>query len=148
MESHMTSIRFDLDITEACRIAQVPYEDFVSTVRAGSYPCLPGAAPGSSRRFDDTDLLALYIYGRLLAFGFGALRAGEYACRAHAVLKSHAQAKSISIALTADGGKRVVVEQEQPLSPAAMLPEKIQFDIGAIRQLLQRSIEGRTAAPV
>jgi hypothetical protein len=143
----MTTIRFDLEIAEACRTAQVPYEDFVSTVMAGSYPCLPGVAPGSSRRFEDTDLVALYIYGRLLAFGFGALRAGEYACRAHAVLKSQAQARLISIALTADGGKRVVVEQEPPLPPAAMLPEKIQFDIGTIRQLLQRSIEGRTAEP-
>lgn len=143
----MTSIRFDLEIAEACKTAQVPYEDFVSTVMAGSYPCLPGVAPGSSRRFDDTDLLALYIYGRLLAFGFGALRAGEYACRAHAVLKSQAQAKSVSIALTADGGKRVVVEHESSQPPATKLPEKIQFDIGAIRQLLQRSTEGRTAEP-
>gem|GEM_PF-6432917 len=41
----MTLIRFDLEIARACKTAQVPYEDFVSTVMAGSYPCLPGAVP-------------------------------------------------------------------------------------------------------
>ncbi|MGY3137967.1 hypothetical protein ACVWZM_008649 [Bradyrhizobium sp. USDA 4501] len=58
----MTSARFDLAIAEACRIAQVPFEEFVSTVMAGGYPCLPGVAPGTPRRFDETDLLALYRY--------------------------------------------------------------------------------------
>jgi hypothetical protein len=135
----MTSVRFDHAIAEACRTAQVPYRDFVSTVMAGSYPCLPGVVPGSPRRFDETDLLALYIYGRLLAFGFDVLRAGEYACRAHGALTSQNQAKSISIALTADGGKRVFVEQDS-LSHA-MLPERIQFDICAIRRFLQRTTE-------
>ncbi|KWV54235.1 hypothetical protein AS156_00395 [Bradyrhizobium macuxiense] len=144
----MTPPRFDLAIAEACKVAQVPYEDFISTVMAGSYPCLPGAAPGSSRRFDETDLLALYIYGRLRAFGFGALRAGEYACRAHAVLTAQPQARSVSIALTPDGGKRVVVEQASLPSAAAMLAEQIQFDIGAIRQSpKQQSVQGSAAAP-
>ena len=143
----MTPLRFDLAIAEACKAAQVPYEDFVSTVMAGSYPCLPGVAPGSSRRFGETDLLALYIYGRLLAFGFGALRAGEYACRTHAVLVAEPQARSVSIVLTPDGGKRVVVEQISPPSATAIQPEQIQFDIGAIRRSLQQSAQGRAVAP-
>lgn len=143
----MTSIRFDHAIAEACRTAQVPFEDFVSTVMAGSYPCLPGVEPGSPRRFAETDLVALYIYGRLLVFGFGALRAGEYACRAHAGLAAEPRARSISIALTANGGKRVVIEQDVPLAPAVMLPERIQFDIAAIRQLLLQPADHQTAEP-
>jgi hypothetical protein len=135
----MTSIRFDLAIATACCTAQVPYGDFVSTVMAGCYPCLPGTVPGSARQFDDTDLVVLYIYGRLLAFGLGGLHAGEYACRAHAVLTSQPRARTISIALTPNGGKRVMVEQEPPLAPAAACPGKIQFDVVAIRQLLQQS---------
>ena len=143
----MSTIRFDLAIAEACNTAQVPYEDFVSTVMAGSYPCLPGVTPGSPRRFDETDLVTLYIYGRLLAFGFGALRSGEYACRAHGALRAQPQTTSISIALTRDGGKRVVTEQDKQPAPAAMLPEKIQFDIAAIRQVLLRPAESRAAEP-
>ena len=143
----MTTIRFDLDIARACRTAQVPYEDFVSTVMAGGYPCLPGASPGTPRHFDETDLLALYIYGRLLAFGFGALRAGEYASRAHAGLAAEPRARSISIALMPGGGKRVVVEQDRPTPHTAMPPAKIQFDITAIRQWLVQSSEGTATEP-
>ncbi|MBR0938145.1 hypothetical protein [Bradyrhizobium jicamae] len=141
----MTPIRFDLEIARACRMAQVPYEEFVSTVMAGAYPCLPGAIPGSPRHFDETDLLAMYIYGRLLAFGFGPLRSGEYACRAHGGLAAEPRARSISIALEPDGGKRVVVERDAPSAP---LPSaKIQFDIVAIRQWLAQSSEGIAAEP-
>ena len=143
----MTLIRFDLEIARACRTAQVPYEDFVSTVMAGSYPCLPGAVPGSPRHFDETDLLALYIYGRLLAFGFGPLRAGEYACRAHGGLSAEPRARSISIALAHDGSKRVVVERDLPQTSAAPSSAKIQFDIAAIKQLLALSSEGTEAEP-
>jgi hypothetical protein len=146
-ESSMTPVRFDLVIAEACRIAQVPYEEFVSTVMAGGYPCLPGAAPGSPRRFNETDMVALYIYGRLLAFGFGGLRAGEYACRTHAGLTAEPLAQSISIALTSDGGKRVVIEQDLQRPVAAMLPERIHFDIAAIRRQLQPSAARSTAEP-
>ncbi|WP_342711104.1 hypothetical protein AAFG13_03245 [Bradyrhizobium sp. B124] len=119
----------------------------MSTVMAGGYPCLPGVAPGSPRRFGETDLLALYIYGRLLAFGFGGLRAGEYASRAHAGLTAEPRANSISIALTSDGGKRVVIEQDLQRPAAAMLPERIHFDIPAIRRQLQPSTTGSTAEP-
>ncbi|AUC96821.1 hypothetical protein CWS35_23160 [Bradyrhizobium sp. SK17] len=144
----MTSNRFDVAFANACRTAQVPYADFVSTVMAGAYPCLPGTTPGSPRRFDETDLVALYIYGRLLAFGFDALRAGEYACRAHGGLVAEPRARSISIALTPDGGKRVVIEQDTQRLTATMLAEKIQFDIPAIRLLLQRTAESDTTVSV
>ena len=143
----MKPARFDLAIAEACRIAQVPYEEFVSTVMAGGYPCLPGVVPGSPRRFGETDLLALYIYGRLLAFGLGGLRAGEYASRAHAGLSAEPRAQSISIALTSDGGKRVVIEQDLQRPAAAMLPERIHFDIPAIRRQLLATTTRSPAEP-
>jgi hypothetical protein len=130
----------DLAIAGACKAAEVDYDDFTLTVAAGSYPCLPGITSGTARSFDETDLLALYIYGRLVAFGFGALRAGEYACRVHAALRANPHARSVSIALTGAGGKRVVVDRAAPASPANLL-EKIEFDVVAIRELLKRRIE-------
>ncbi len=138
----------DLAIATACRAAEVDYDDFTLTVAAGSYPCLPLAADGASRCFDDTDLLALYIYGRLLSFGFGALRAGEYACRMHAAIRAHANARFVSIALTKNGGKRVVIDAAAS-SPPAAFAGKLEFDIPAIRELLRTRIEtdseGRSA---
>ena len=79
-------MHFDLWLADACRTADVSYDDLILTIAIGGYPCLPGTAPGSSRTFDETDLLALYVYGRLLALGLNMLRAGEYASqigRAH-----------------------------------------------------------------
>jgi hypothetical protein len=130
----------DLAIVAACHAAGVAYEDFTLTIAAGGYPCLPVVAAGVMRSFDETDLLALYIYGRLRAFGFGALRAGEYACRIHAALQSHAQARAVSIALTRDGGKRVLVDYVTPALPAAMLLGKLEFDIPSIREFLKARI--------
>ena len=129
---------FDLWLADACSTADVCYDDFVLTIAAGGYPCLPGTAPGSSRTFDETDLLALYVYGRLVAFGVGSLRAGEYAGQVHTALRANANAKSVAIVLTSYGGKRVLVEFE---SHAPARSEKIEFDISAIRKFLNRRIE-------
>ena len=129
---------FDLWLADACRTADVSYDDFILTIAAGGYPCLPGAAPASSRTFDETDLLALYVYGRLLDFGFDVLRAGEYAGRVHHALRANADAKSVAIVLTSHRGKRVVVERE-PHAPARS--EKIEFDVSAIRKFLNRRVE-------
>jgi hypothetical protein len=129
-----------LAIVTACRAAEVNYDDFTLTVAAGSYPCLPLAVGGADRCFDETDLLALHLYGRLLSFGFGALRAGEYAWRIHAAIKANASARFVSIALTNNGGKRVVVDAASWSLPAAF-PGKLEFDIPAIREFLQARIE-------
>jgi hypothetical protein len=132
------STRFDLWLADACRTADVSYDDLVLTIAIGGYPCLPGNAPGSSRTFDETDLLALYIYGRLLAFGFDVLRAGEYASRVHDALRANADTTSVAIVATSHGGKRVVVELELQ-APARS--EKIEFDISEIQKFLNRRIE-------
>jgi len=132
---------FDLWLADACRTADVSYDDFILTIAAGGYPCLPGTAPGSPRTFDETDLLALYVYGRLVAFGFGALRAGEYAGRVLCALRANADTKSVAIVLTPHGGKRVAVERETPAPSSPVRSEKIEFDISAIRKFLNRRIE-------
>ncbi|UPJ46420.1 hypothetical protein IVB30_24065 [Bradyrhizobium sp. 200] len=134
-------MRFDLWLADACRTADVSYDDFILTIATGSYPCLPGAVPGSPRTFDETDLRTLYIYGRLLAFGFDVLRAGEYAGRVHCALRANADATSIAIVLAPHGGKRVVTERETgaPSHPAPS--EKIEFNIPAIQKFLNRRVE-------
>ena len=135
----------ELAIADACRTADVSYDDLALTIAAGGYPCLPGAAPGSPRTFDETDLLALYVYGRLLAFGFNALHAGEYACRVHYALRANLDTKSVAIILTPHGGKRVVVEREPPPPSRLARAEKVEFNISTIQQLLNKRVEHRCA---
>jgi hypothetical protein len=133
-----SSMCFDLWLADACRTADVSYDDFILTIAIGGYPCLPGTAPGSRRTFDETDLLALYVYGRLLAFGLNVLRAGEYASHVHDALRANADTTSVAIVATSHGGKRVVVELE---SQAPARSEKIEFDISEIQKFLNRRIE-------
>jgi hypothetical protein len=133
-----SSMCFDLWLADACRTADVSYDDFILTIAIGGYPCLPGTAPGSPRTFDDIDLLALYVYGRLLAFGLNVLRAGEYASRVHDALRANADTTSVAIVVTSHGDKRVVVELELQ-APARS--EKIEFDISEIQKFLNRRIE-------
>ena len=49
-------MRFDLWLADACRTADVSYDDLILTIAIGGYPCLPGTASGSSRTFDETDV--------------------------------------------------------------------------------------------
>jgi hypothetical protein len=130
-------MRFDLWLADACRTADVSYDDLILTIAIGGYPCLPGRTPGSSHTFDETDLLTLYVYGRLLVFGLNVLRAGEYASRVHDALRANADTTSVAIVVTSDGGKRVVVEIE---SQAPARSEKVEFDISEIQKLLNRRI--------
>ena len=136
-----SSMRFDLWLADACKTADVSYDDFILTIATGGYPCLPGTAPGSPRTFGETDLLALYVYGRLLAFGFDALRSGEYASRVHYELRANTAATSVAIVLTRHEGKRVVVGCETPAPSSQARREQIEFNIAAIRKFLNRRIE-------
>ena len=69
------------------------------------------------------------------------MRAGEYAGRVHCVLRANADATSIAIVLTPHGGKRVVVEREPQAPSCPARSEKIEFNIPAIQQFLNRRIE-------
>jgi hypothetical protein len=131
-------MRFGLWLADACSTADVSYDDLILTIAIGGYPCLPGTAPGSSRTFDETDLLALYVYGRLHALGLNVLRAGEFAARVHDALRANADTPSVAIVATSHGGKRVVVDLELQ---APTRSEKIEFDISEIQKFLNRRIE-------
>jgi hypothetical protein len=130
----------DIATATACQAAEVDYDGFRLTVAAGSYPCLPLAVGGAGRCFDEPDLLALYIYGRLLSFGFGALRAGEYACRIRAAIKANLHARVICIGLTSSGGKHVIVDTAAAEPERPPFPAKLEFDIPVIREFLKARI--------
>jgi hypothetical protein len=131
-------MRFGLWLADACRTADVSYDDLILTIAIGGYPCLPGTASRATRTFDETDLLALYVYGRLHAFGLNVLRAGEYASRVHDALRANTDMPSVAVVATSNGGKRVVVEIELQ-APARS--EKIEFDISEIQKFLNKRIE-------
>lgn len=63
----------------ACRIAGIDRERFNEAVAKGDYPDAPPAGSGNPRIFQMHDLIALYVYGRLLEDGAPVRNAGEFA---------------------------------------------------------------------
>lgn len=67
----------------ACLIAGVDRQQFNEAVAKKYYPCAVRTDLGSSRVFFVPDMVALLIFGRLLALGFSTKLAGMLACKAH-----------------------------------------------------------------
>lgn len=65
----------------AIEIARVNRDRFNEAVAAGFYPCAPQTRAGVARTFSEDDILALFVFGRLCAFGLAAKEAGPRACR-------------------------------------------------------------------
>src|SRR5438132_13846853 len=62
---------------------------FNEAVANGHYPCAPITTAGSVRLFAEDDLVALYVFARLLELNVASRRAGQLACE----FKSHMRSK-------------------------------------------------------
>jgi len=65
----------------AMSIANVDRMAFNEAVADGHYGCAPGTKKGKVRKFTASDILVLYVFGRLREFGFTVNKAGSLACR-------------------------------------------------------------------
>lgn len=77
----------------AMSIANVDRVAFNEAVADGHYGCAPGTTKGKVRKFDSTDILVLYIFGRLREFGFAVNKAGNLTCRLLDFLKESESAR-------------------------------------------------------
>lgn len=122
----------------ACRIAKIDRNRFNEAVAAGNYPCAPTTVPGASRLFAEDDILALYAYGRLLAFGFTPSHAGEYACRVHQALVQKPKVKAVAVAFALNGLKRTLLdERPDTLSRDNPVFERFEFEIASMRKYVR-----------
>jgi hypothetical protein len=64
----------------AMRIAEIDRLKFNEAVADGLYPCAPATKRGSVRLFNENDLVALYIFARLIDNGITPRMAGPLAC--------------------------------------------------------------------
>ncbi len=67
-------------VKAACRIAHINRDRFNEAVAAGNYGCAPAVQRGSTRIFDENDLIALFAYARMLDGGYPPKLAGRLAC--------------------------------------------------------------------
>lgn len=71
----------------ACRIAGIDRDRFNEAVAAGYYPCAPETERGSTRVFDETQLIILFYYARLLDWSYPPRIAGFIACQVYQALQ-------------------------------------------------------------
>lgn len=70
----------------ACRIARLDRQKFNDLMASGEYDCAPRTSPGVPRVFELHDLIALYLFTRLIERGRTVRQASDTACRVHGVL--------------------------------------------------------------
>ena len=92
-----------LTAAQAMEFAGLDRDVFNNAVGAGFYPCAPAVRRRSIRRFDLHDLLALWVYGRLIREGAKPRVAGPMACELLALIEAHPETDT-AVALFSDFG--------------------------------------------
>ena len=72
----------------ACRVARIDRIQFNNAVQSGHYPHAPTEKVGNTRVFDVDDMIALFIYGRLVYRGFTPALAGSHSERVRSALRT------------------------------------------------------------
>ena len=101
----------------ATRIARVDRQRFNEAVAEEFYPCAPQTVRGSSRVFDVNDIVALWVYGRLVEEGMIPRKAGAVACELRALLKEYPEADRVVHVL--DGFFSTIWLRREDLDPSA-----------------------------
>lgn len=135
----MSSIRFRT--AAACRIAQIDRNRFNEAVSAGNYRCAPSTVPGSSRLFDENDLIALFVYAQLLRQDYEPKLAGDFAFEVRKGLHENPKAKTVSRLISLSGLERTVTDAEPAeLSRDNPVLQRFKFEIVPIRKFVQREM--------
>jgi hypothetical protein len=95
----------------ACRIAKVDRDRLNEAIARGDCPFAPTVSQGKARLFSINDVVALYIYGRLVERGFASRSAGQLAKQIGElaeVLQGHEDAVGVSVLHTLSGGRQAM----------------------------------------
>ena len=141
----------------ACDIAGIDRDRFNEAVAAGTYLCAPMTSPGSARIFEEPDLIALFVYGRLISLNMDFSLASAQACRvgdqARQMRDSGNEiAGSVTIGFAEDGKSACQIETEPTIhnpdgkvfagrgdgSPVVFV---LTFPVGNILKIIRKRIE-------
>ena len=129
----------------ACQIAGINKQRFNEAVAAGRYPCAPKVLKGGTRAFREEDIIALFIYARLIEQNMPPRVAGEIACTLRAKLEEYPDADEVSVPRHSETG---TVTSERDTYSAHM---HMVFDVAGIRSAIRPGLEahrnGETSPP-
>jgi hypothetical protein len=114
---------------------------FNEAVSRGHYVCAPETDAGSSREFDEDDLVGLYVFGHLLGFGMPPRHAGQYACVVVGALRFDPTITDLFIIPPSGNTLEQVSDDYKTifLNPSSPRPDlsrvfKVHFPLGIIRE--------------
>ena len=115
----------------ACALAGIDNKRFNEAVAKDFYPCGPKARRGSARKFTEDDVVALFVYARLLDQEMPQRLAGQVACQVRSEIEKDPGADEV----------RVLKSEERAKTPADEFSTHIHwvFDVGGIRKYLRAS---------
>lgn len=134
-------------VLPACRIANINRNRFNEAVAAGNYPCAPAVARGSTRVFDEVDLIVLYFYARLSdqCDDFSPSLAGKLACYLAEVLKENPDEDEVVIVRSIAGGYEAFAASKMEGAArnnwAGSALFRFTADVANVRKLVKKEIE-------
>lgn len=129
----------------ACRIARIDRDRFNEAVAAGNYPCAPSVDRGATRVFNESELIALFYYGRLLENDWPPKLAGKLACQLSDFLQEAPQAEE-AVIIIGSGFPQVMNGDELNFKPrelhgTGLVWQRLAIDVGNIRKKVCEQIE-------
>lgn len=141
-------MKYKFRTKQACRIADIHRDRFNEAVAAGNYPCAPKVLRGSTRVFDEDDLIVLFFYGRMLEEGYQPKLAGRLVCLVRDELRCSKDSEDeILLVRTAASnyevwrGSHVKEIIRRGNAGHSWVFWRLSFDIGNIREYVQREAE-------
>ncbi|MEL6172727.1 MAG: hypothetical protein AAFR02_12070, partial [Pseudomonadota bacterium] len=112
---------------------------FNEAVAKDFYPCAPSAKRGSARKFNENDVVALFIYARLLEQEIPQRLAGQVACQVRSKIEEDPEAQEIRVLRFEEHGKEGTRRGSD--DPEAEFSAHVHwvFDVGGIKNYVRAS---------
>lgn len=118
----------------ACAIAGIDNKRFNEAVAKEHYPCAPPARRGSVRKFTEGDIVALFVYARLLEQNILQRQAGQVACQVRLKIEEDPKAEEVRILKFEEQGEERLGSKHDNLAPEYSTHIYWAFDVGGIRK--------------
>ena len=134
-----------IPVSRAMKLADVDPIRFNEAIGRGHYRCAPETKTGVGREFTYGQMVALYVFGRLIKLKFSAREAAAYACNSISLVENHRlDINTLYLECQANGSiNQVFRDRRQGLyEPTCAVYICINFDV--IKSQIE--IEARNAA--
>lgn len=122
---------------EACALARIDNKRFNEAAAKKFYPCVPAATRGSARKFNEDDVVVLFIYARLIEQNIPQRQAGHVACQVRSKIDEDPKAEEVRILKFEEHSKEGLgAEGDEPFDEYSAHIHWV-FDVGGIRKYVR-----------